>query len=335
MCAVITPTLYFGLNSDLSFYSSDDQAGRAAIVVLAHNSTYSIIQSLCLKLSSNYKFLQGSQTDIVLLVPLGNTYLSQEDIQNNYDKGEWLGVRIVTYPENAVTLPDYDQHDISIYIVSRAQHVVYMDNSWGIEDGVDQIVTIVSSLCTSSSGCNPAPVLGVPLLLGRDFCSLLIESFENSPHSTGSIASIGPDGSPVLRIDDKKKHRSDFLLPASSKLSEALTGILSARCIPEIKKSFQFDPENIDRILLARYDDTGGYFRRHRDNNAPQTAFRKFALSVNLNNDFEGGELLFPEYNDQPYKAPAGSGVIFSASALHEASPVTKGRRYCLLTFFA
>jgi predicted 2-oxoglutarate/Fe(II)-dependent dioxygenase YbiX len=28
-----------------------------------------------------------------------------------------------------------------------------------------------------------------------------------------------------------------------------------------------------------------------------------------------------------------GAGIIFSASLLHEAAPVTKGRRYVLLTF--
>ncbi len=55
---------------------------------------------------------------------------------------------------------------------------------------------------------------------------------------------------------------------------------------------------------------------------------------MNLNTgEYEGGELLFPEYNDHRYCPPAGGGIIFSASLLHEAAPVTSGRRYVLLTF--
>ena len=80
---------------------------------------------------------------------------------------------------------------------------------------------------------------------------------------------------------------------------------------------------------------TGGYFRRHRDNGAENVTFREFAPSVNLNTgDYEGGALRFPEYSDHWYRPGIGAGIIFSASLLHEAMPVTRGRRYVLLTFF-
>jgi predicted 2-oxoglutarate/Fe(II)-dependent dioxygenase YbiX len=86
--------------------------------------------------------------------------------------------------------------------------------------------------------------------------------------------------------------------------------------------------------LIARYDDTGGYFKRHRDNALPHTAFREFAISLNLNTDeYEGGELLFPEFSDDRYSPPAGGAVVFSSALLHEAAPVLKGRRYVLLSF--
>ena len=47
----------------------------------------------------------------------------------------------------------------------------------------------------------------------------------------------------------------------------------------------------------------------------------------------DGGHVLFPEYNDRRYRPRAGAGVVFSCSLLHEATPVTRGRRYCALTF--
>jgi predicted 2-oxoglutarate/Fe(II)-dependent dioxygenase YbiX len=37
--------------------------------------------------------------------------------------------------------------------------------------------------------------------------------------------------------------------------------------------------------------------------------------------------------NDHRYHPAVGEGIVFSASLLHEATPVTLGRRYVLLTF--
>ena len=74
------------------------------------------------------------------------------------------------------------------------------------------------------------------------------------------------------------------------------------------------------------------WFRRHHDNAASNVAFKEYALSVNLNpGEYEGGDLLFPEYNNHRYCPPTGGGIIFSL--LDEAAPVTSGRRYVLLTF--
>ena len=44
-------------------------------------------------------------------------------------------------------------------------------------------------------------------------------------------------------------------------------------------------------------------------------------------------DLLFPEYNDYRYKPGLGAAIVFSATLLHEATPVLKGARYVLLTF--
>ncbi|MEJ1976453.1 MAG: 2OG-Fe(II) oxygenase [Acetobacteraceae bacterium] len=131
-----------------------------------------------------------------------------------------------------------------------------------------------------------------------------------------------------------KKRRRDWLLQPGDGVHERVLALLFGRCIPEIRRAFQHAVSHTDRILVARYDETGGYFRRHRDNVGKGVAFRQFALSVNLNSDaYEGGHLLFPEYNDHRYRPATGEGIVFSASLLHEATPVTRGCRYVLLTF--
>jgi len=54
---------------------------------------------------------------------------------------------------------------------------------------------------------------------------------------------------------------------------------------------------------------------------------------VNLNDGYEGGELHFPEYGPHLYRPEAGGAILFSCSLLHEVLPVTRGRRFTLLSF--
>jgi predicted 2-oxoglutarate/Fe(II)-dependent dioxygenase YbiX len=105
--------------------------------------------------------------------------------------------------------------------------------------------------------------------------------------------------------------------------------------LPEIKKAFQFDATRIERYIVACYDASdGGYFRPHRDNTTTATSHRRFAVSINLNaEEFEGGDLRFPEFGRRTYRPPTGGAVVFSCSLLHEATPVTRGTRYATLPF--
>ena len=56
-------------------------------------------------------------------------------------------------------------------------------------------------------------------------------------------------------------------------------------------------------------------------------------MTINLNGDFDGGELRFPEFGTRTYRAPPGGAVVFGCGLLHEATPVTRGRRYAFLPF--
>jgi predicted 2-oxoglutarate/Fe(II)-dependent dioxygenase YbiX len=118
-------------------------------------------------------------------------------------------------------------------------------------------------------------------------------------------------------------------------LQSGLRSRIASRLLPEIKKAFQFQATRIERFIVACYDSAdGGYFRMHKDDGAPGTAHRKFAVSINLNSeDFEGGDLRFPEFGRKTYRPPTGGAVVFSCSLLHEATPVTRGVRYATLPF--
>lgn len=104
-------------------------------------------------------------------------------------------------------------------------------------------------------------------------------------------------------------------------------------CDPELLRVFRFRATRMERYLVACYDSTvGGYFRPHRDNDGE--GHRQFAVTINLNaEEYEGGDLRFPEYGLQTYRAPTGGACVFSCGLMHEATPVTRGKRYAFLPF--
>src|SRR5258708_20386227 len=77
-----------------------------------------------------------------------------------------------------------------------------------------------------------------------------------------------------------------------------------------------------------------GHFHPHRDNQGALTAHRRFAISINLNGDFDGGQVMFPEYNRRGLKVPTGWAIVFPCAILHSVATVMRGRRYAFLPFF-
>ncbi|NEO96496.1 MAG: 2OG-Fe(II) oxygenase [Moorea sp. SIO3G5] len=117
---------------------------------------------------------------------------------------------------------------------------------------------------------------------------------------------------------------------------QLLKYFIRKRVCPEIKKAFNFEVTRFEGFTILNYDaETGGYFRPHRDNAKEGTAYRRFAMTINLNvGEYEGGCLRFPEYGSELYESETGSAMIFSASLLHEVTDLIKGKRFALLSFF-
>ena len=178
-----------------------------------------------------------------------------------------------------------------------------------------------------------APVLIVPRIFEPEVCRRLIDHYDAvGGRVSGVMREI--DGKTVGVVDDFKRRRDADVV--DEHFQAALKMMVRRRLLPEIRKAFQFQVTRMERCIVACYDAReGGYFRPHRDNTTKGTAHRRFACSINLNaEEFEGGDLRFPEFGPQTYRPPTGGAVIFSCSLLHEATPVTKGRRYAFLPFF-
>jgi predicted 2-oxoglutarate/Fe(II)-dependent dioxygenase YbiX/peroxiredoxin len=177
-----------------------------------------------------------------------------------------------------------------------------------------------------------APVLMVPNVLKTELCAGLIRGYEaHGGEESGFMRDV--DGKTMLLVDPNHKQRRDWTI-ADEKLRRAIVVRMNRHLTVPIERAFQFRPTRIERYLVACYDAGAGYFRPHRDNTTKGTAHRKFAVTINLNaGDYEGGDLRFPEYGARTYRAPTGGAIVFSCSLLHEATPVTKGRRFAFLPF--
>jgi predicted 2-oxoglutarate/Fe(II)-dependent dioxygenase YbiX len=178
-----------------------------------------------------------------------------------------------------------------------------------------------------------APVLYVPRVLDQADCRRLIDLYETGGNeATGVLRGSGGIAGGTLAPETKIRRDHAVVEPD---VARDLGAAVAKRVVPEILKAFSFRVKYVKEFKIGCYDaQDGGFFRPHRDT-FTDAGGRRFAMSLNLNTgDYEGGQLKFPEYGPDLYRPDAGDAVIFSCYLVHEALPVTRGRRFVLLTFF-
>jgi len=211
-------------------------------------------------------------------------------------------------------------------------HTLQVAGAYAIRDGARAIAHLEQLRAEPLDGLW-APVLQVPRVFEPELCRRLIDLYErNGGAESGFMREV--DGKTVYMTDATHKRRRDYTIE-DERLRRALVGRINSRLVPRVRHAFQYSATRIERHIVACYDgESGGYFRPHRDNTTKGTAHRRFAVTINLNaEEYEGGELRFPEYGPRAYRAPTGGAIVFSCSMLHEALPVRRGRRYAYLPF--
>lgn len=181
-----------------------------------------------------------------------------------------------------------------------------------------------------------APVLQVPGVFEPDFCAELARHLvDECGGGEPSRVIVYEDGRAEPVIDPSVKRRSETP-PRDPVLEARMHERVMRRALPEIARAFNFGVTRRDPFKLLAYPAGAGYFRAHRDNDTPDVAHRRFALSVNLNaGDYAGGQFRFPEFGPHLYSPPTGTALVFSCSLLHEVVPVERGVRYAMTTFLA
>lgn len=240
----------------------------------------------------------------------------------DYDQG--MSHRFGAAGEGQEDRPHWLLLDPTLRVIVRAD----------LADG-DRLFAELASLLARPREEGIAPVLVVPRIFDDALCRRLIGLYDTHGGLPSGHMSE-KDGKTVGVLNTAFKRRQDYNLDEEPELRALIRQRLSRLLVPQIERAFQFQATRIERYLVACYDGDGdgGYFKPHRDNTTTGTAHRRFACTINLNTeDYEGGDLRFPEYGERLYRAPTGGAVVFSCSLLHEATPVTRGRRYAYLPF--
>lgn len=182
-----------------------------------------------------------------------------------------------------------------------------------------------------------APVLLLTNVIPAPLCARVIEAWR-ADHEEGAVrrrtgvSGEAEGGTRTKVVDHGIKKRLDHR--PNDALNRDLTDAVMSRIGPELYKAFHFRAVALERFCIAAYEaGRGDYFKPHRDNTTEQTATRRFAVTLNLNDDYEGGGVKFVEFGEDVYRTPAGGAVVFSCSLMHEAPPVTEGTRFTALSF--
>jgi predicted 2-oxoglutarate/Fe(II)-dependent dioxygenase YbiX/peroxiredoxin len=239
---------------------------------------------------------------------------------------------------------DFDASVSRAYGISRVRVWIILDPMLRVldvipfrSDGSDrrQLFAFLDRLPSPSRALGfetQAPFIILPNVFEPEFCRHLIDIFEQHGGRESGVMRESR-GKAVETLDPKVKRRKDYMITDEA-LMEQIKARIARRIGPMMVTAFHFKPSRVSRYLIACYSaEDGGHFRPHRDNTVKATEYRRFAASLYLNDDFEGGGLGFPEYSAQQIKAPVGAAVIFSTSLLHCVSKVTRGRRYAFLPF--
>jgi predicted 2-oxoglutarate/Fe(II)-dependent dioxygenase YbiX len=214
----------------------------------------------------------------------------------------------------------------------RVVAIIPWDHPAGHAAILEQMTKSLPGVDDSAGVPMMAPALIVPRVFDFDLCDFLVRLYDKmGGDDSGFLLDV--EGKTRTIINYRLKRRRDLPIVVPE-LRDRIRDQLVRRLLPALERYFQFVATRMDRTMVSCYDAAeGGHFFRHRDNVNAGAQHRRFAVSINLNRDYDGCDLMFPEFGRRTYRAPVGGAVVFSCGALHEVTPITRGRRYAFLPF--
>jgi hypothetical protein len=172
-------------------------------------------------------------------------------------------------------------------------------------------------------------IIEIPNFVTPDAAKSIIDYIESYSSQWGDIAFYGSSGMGIHPDDPKL---AEYSLPP--------------RFFELLRQKFQeaielvFDREVVANTSHAQKWDVGGFAAPHSDNSdfdGHPNAFEinKYVGILYLNDEYEGGELYFPEH-DIEFKPRAYSYICFPGGVenIHGVQEILKGTRYTMVSFW-
>ena len=174
---------------------------------------------------------------------------------------------------------------------------------------------------------------------GKESARTIKGLIQNSMFKQWQAAEVLVDGKPTVQYDARNCynyfldyrqndcHPQDPIVRAKKSLEVGIDGI-----IEDYRGRYSITPLISHHTVLLRYE-PGNMFHNHYD--AAPAYPRIVSVSMFLNDNFDGGELEFKEFNIK-IKPEAGDVVIFCSAFpyMHQVHPVTKGIRYAAVKWY-
>ena len=309
-----------------------DHCGRPVLILLVAASALDrTLVTEAQQLAKDYPFIDVIV--ITLAAPESISTLSPEHSKSLpilTTNEQWMQQNFSAIPEQEI-LVFLSDHNLRVLETASTANVASIKSLLSLHPELDRTGADLEPANLRGSA---APVLIIPRVLTSEECSSLIKHYQSTEsEESGVIRNI--DGKPTWTPDYNRKKRRDVRV-TDPEIAKMLQNALARRVLPEINQAFNYQVQQYEQFKLIQYSaESGGYFRPHRDNTSPDSQHRKFAMTLNLNtHEYDGGQLHFPEYGPERYAPPAGGAAVFSCSLAHEATDVTQGTRYAVLSFF-
>lgn len=167
--------------------------------------------------------------------------------------------------------------------------------------------------------------------LGRESCRAMIEQAQPGEWTQAEITNYDDKGMLSQYVDLQARNVQVKGPTQIPDLCALYSQLLAKFGLPVISHHWGISGLQLSGPQLAKYE-SGSHIRAHNDT-ATEFSARCISALLYLNEDYAGGELIFPRLRVS-HRAYAGEMVLFPSEYLHAVSPVTSGTRYCFVGFF-
>ena len=167
-------------------------------------------------------------------------------------------------------------------------------------------------------------------LYDSDACAALLKYLRGVSDWDQAVVSVKSGDQFIRAARPKIRSASTVCLPPGSYESLDYEERVEKLVSPAISEVWGIKLTRQTGIHAVRYE-PGGYYNSHTDTGV-NLLDRYFTVVCYLNNDFEGGETSFPQF-DYSVSPQCGMAIVFPATYVHRAERLDSGEKYVIVSW--